>query len=186
MPAPTSSGRRSPTTSRRSRHGPTAREPRCVRTGLGARGRGAAAHCRGRALHGREAPGRAGAGEHDRCARGRGRGRAEVGLDLTIEVVRGIRAIEGVGGVHLMGMGTTRRFERSWSAPGSSPVPPALEGDGMIEALSACLPSSRPRRVCRRPPRRSSTPPVEIVRAVERAAPGATPIVSSTIPATGS
>ncbi len=30
---------------------------------------------------------------------------AEVGLDLTVETVRGIRAIEGIGGVHLMGMG---------------------------------------------------------------------------------
>lgn len=30
---------------------------------------------------------------------------AAAGLDLTVEVVRGIRAIEGIGGVHLMGMG---------------------------------------------------------------------------------
>jgi hypothetical protein len=30
---------------------------------------------------------------------------AAVGLDLTVDVVRGIRAIEGIGGVHLMGMG---------------------------------------------------------------------------------
>ena len=29
----------------------------------------------------------------------------QVGLDLTVEIVRGIRAIEGIGGVHLMGMG---------------------------------------------------------------------------------
>jgi len=29
----------------------------------------------------------------------------QVGLELTIEIVRGIRAIEGIGGVHLMGMG---------------------------------------------------------------------------------
>ena len=29
----------------------------------------------------------------------------QVGLDLTVEIVRGIRAIDGVGGVHLMGMG---------------------------------------------------------------------------------
>lgn len=28
-----------------------------------------------------------------------------VGLDLTVDVVRGIRSIEGIGGVHLMGMG---------------------------------------------------------------------------------
>lgn len=28
-----------------------------------------------------------------------------VGLDITVDVVRGIRAIEGIGGVHLMGMG---------------------------------------------------------------------------------
>jgi methylenetetrahydrofolate reductase (NADPH) len=30
---------------------------------------------------------------------------AAVGLDLTVDVVRAIRAIEGIGGVHLMGMG---------------------------------------------------------------------------------
>ena len=30
---------------------------------------------------------------------------AAVGLDLTVEMVRGIRAIDGIGGVHLMGMG---------------------------------------------------------------------------------
>ena len=35
---------------------------------------------------------------------GRRRG-ASVGRELTIDVVKGIRAIEGVGGVHLMGMG---------------------------------------------------------------------------------
>jgi len=29
----------------------------------------------------------------------------QVGLELTVEIVRGIRAIEGIGGVHLMGMG---------------------------------------------------------------------------------
>ena len=29
----------------------------------------------------------------------------QVGLDLTVEIVRGIRTIEGIGGVHLMGMG---------------------------------------------------------------------------------
>jgi methylenetetrahydrofolate reductase (NADPH) len=29
----------------------------------------------------------------------------QVGLDLTVEIVRGVRAIEGIGGVHLMGMG---------------------------------------------------------------------------------
>ena len=29
----------------------------------------------------------------------------QVGLDLTVEIVRGIRAIDGIGGVHLMGMG---------------------------------------------------------------------------------
>jgi len=30
---------------------------------------------------------------------------AEVGLDLSVETVRGIRSIDGIGGVHLMGMG---------------------------------------------------------------------------------
>jgi methylenetetrahydrofolate reductase (NADPH) len=34
-----------------------------------------------------------------------GRDAPQVGLDLTVEIVRGIRAIEGIGGVHLMGMG---------------------------------------------------------------------------------
>jgi methylenetetrahydrofolate reductase (NADPH) len=29
----------------------------------------------------------------------------QVGLDITVEIVRGIRAIDGIGGVHLMGMG---------------------------------------------------------------------------------
>jgi len=29
----------------------------------------------------------------------------QVGLDLTVEIVRGVRAIDGIGGVHLMGMG---------------------------------------------------------------------------------
>ncbi len=36
---------------------------------------------------------------------GAGGDAVEVGLDLTVETVRGIRAIEGIGGVHLMGMG---------------------------------------------------------------------------------
>lgn len=30
---------------------------------------------------------------------------AAIGLDLTVDVVKGIRAIDGIGGVHLMGMG---------------------------------------------------------------------------------